>query len=574
MPYNTQESPAPQGLGNRLTEYGDREFTLYLRRSFAKSMGYSNEALSKPTIGVLNTFSELNNCHRGFRELAEAVKRGVWQAGGLPLEFPTISLGEVFQYPTSMMMRNLMSLDVEAMLNAQPLDAVVLMGGCDKTLPALLMGAASANIPAIVLAAGPMLTGSFQGERLGACTDCRRFWATYRRGEIDAETISRVEGNLAVTSGTCAVMGTASTMACLSEALGMMLPGSAAIPAVHADRLRVGEASGKQAVALAQAGLTPSRILTEAAFENALRVLLAIGGSTNGIIHLTAVAGRLGVRLDLAQLDALSESTPVLVDLKPSGEGYMEDFYRAGGLPVVLQELKPWLNLDAQTVTGETLGEWLGDDYDYPVWQTVIRPANDPLQAQGAMVALRGNLAPDGAIVKRSAASPHLLNKTGRAVVFTSLADMAARIDDPDLDVTPEDFLVLQNAGPVGGPGMPEAGYLPIPKKLRGVKDMVRISDARMSGTAFGTVVLHVSPEAAVGGPLGLVRQGDLIELSVDKRELNLLIDAATLEARRAAQPPSPGLPSRGYERLYHQSIQQAHLGADFDFLRHESLVG
>jgi dihydroxy-acid dehydratase len=562
----------PYGLATRLTEYGDREFAVYLRRSFAKSMGFSDEALDKPIVGILNTFSELNNCHRGFRELAEAVKRGVWQAGGLPLEFPTISLGEVFLYPTSMMARNLMSLDVEVMLKAQPLDAVVLMGGCDKTLPALLMGAASANIPAIALAAGPMLTGNFEGERLGACTDCRRFWAAYRRGEIDPATINQVEGKLTVTSGTCAVMGTASTMACLTEALGMMLPGGAAIPAVHADRLRCAEATGKQAVSLAQSGLTPDRIMTGAAFENAMRVLLAIGGSTNGIIHLTAIAGRMGLRLDLAQFDALSDSTPVLVDLKPSGEGYMEDFYMAGGLEVVLQELKPLLNLEAQTVTGQALAEWLAGDYRWPDWQSVIRPAHDPLQAQGALVALKGNLAPDGAILKRSAASPHLLNKTGRAVVFTSLSDMAARVDDPNLDVTPDDFLVLQNAGPLGGPGMPEAGYLPIPKKLAGVKDMVRISDARMSGTAFGTIVLHVSPEAAAGGPLGLVRHGDLIELSVDKRQLNLLVSDEELAARRAAQPPPDPLPPRGYERLYFQTIQQAHLGADFDFLRHELL--
>lgn len=560
------------GLANRLTEYGDAEAALYLRRSFAQSMGYSTEALAKPIVGILNTFSELNNCHRGFRELAEAVKRGVWQAGGLPLEFPTISLGEIFLYPTSMMARNLMAMDVEVMLKAQPLDAVVLMGGCDKTLPALLMGAASAGVPAITLAAGPMLTGNFQGERLGACTDCRRYWAMYRRGDIDRKTIDQVEGNLAVTSGTCAVMGTASTMACLIETLGMMLPGGAAIPAVHADRLRMGEASGKQAVALAETGLTPAQIMTEAAFENALRVLLAIGGSTNGIIHLTAIAGRLGIRLKLDQLDRLSETTPVLVDLKPSGQHYMEDFHRAGGMPVVLQELKPWLNLETLTVTGQTLADHLAGDYQWPAWQNVIRPANDPLQANGAIVVLNGNLAPDGAILKRSAASPELLNKTGRAVVFTSLADLAARIDEADLDVTPDDFLVLQNAGPIGGPGMPEAGYLPIPKKLKNVKDMVRISDARMSGTAFGTIVLHVSPEAAVGGPLSLVRHGDLIELSVDKRALNLLVDEAELERRRAEQPNPPAIPARGYERLYHQSIQQAHLGVDFDFLQHESL--
>ena len=561
------------GFANRLTEYGDREFALFLRRSFAQSMGYSSEALGKPIIGIVNTYSELNNCHRGLRELAEAVKRGVWQAGGLPLEFPVISLGEVFLSPSAMMMRNLMSMDVEVMLKAQPLDAVVLLGGCDKTLPALLMGACSANIPAITVAAGPMLTGSYHGERLGACTDCRRYWARYRRGEIDREQIEEAESQLAPTAGTCGVMGTASTMACVLEALGMMLPGGAAVPAVHAERLRHGEASGKLALQLAANHLTPSRLLTQASFENALRVLLAIGGSTNAIIHLTAIAGRLGIQLDLQTLDDLSESTPVLVDLKPTGDYYMEDFYRAGGLPVVLHEIKPLLHLDALTVTGQTLGEQLAaTPYTYPTWQSVIHPAAKPLMTNGALVVLRGNLAPDGAVLKRSAATPALFNATGRAVVFSSLADMSQRIDDPDLDVRPDDFLVLQNAGPVGGPGMPEAGYIPIPRKLTGVKDMVRISDARMSGTAFGTVVLHVSPEAAVGGTLGLVRSGDLIELSVDQRHLTLLVDEREVERRRAEQPPSPPPSGRGYEWLYRTHIQQAHLGADFDFLRHEAL--
>ncbi len=563
-----------QGFANRLTQYSDNAFSLYLRRSFARSMGYSDTALDKPIIGIINTYSELNNCHRGFRELAEAVKRGVWQAGGLPLEFPTISLGEVFLSPTSMMMRNLMSMDVEVMIKAQPLDAVVLMGGCDKTLPALLMGAASAGIPAIVVAAGPMLTGSYQGERLGACTDCRRYWGAYRRGEIDDATIHEVENNLAVTSGTCAVMGTASTMACLIETLGMMLPGGASIPAVHAERLRHAEETGRQAVDLAGSDRTPDKIMTPAAFANALRVLQALGGSTNGIIHLTAIAGRLGIRLDLAQLDAISDDTPVLVNLKPSGSAYMEDFYRAGGMPVVLQELKPVLDLDAQIITGQALGQILDVPYSFPQWQDVIRPFNQPYKTSGAQVVLRGNLAPDGAVLKRSAASPALLQKTGRAVVFTSLADLAARIDAPDLDVTPDDILVLQNAGPVGGPGMPEAGSFPIPAKLSGVKDMVRISDARMSGTAFGTIILHVSPEAAVGGALGLVRDGDLIEVDVAGRRLSLLVDDVVLAARRAEtaqQPPAP--PARGYEWLYQQHIQGAHLGCDFDFLRHERLL-
>jgi dihydroxy-acid dehydratase len=557
-----------QGLASRLTQYGDRDFSIYLRRSFAKSMGYSDDALDKPIVGIINTFSDLNNCHRGFKELVEAVKRGVWQAGGLPLEFPTISLGEVFLSPTSMMMRNLMSMDVEVMIKGQPIDAVVLMGGCDKTLPALLMGAASAGVPAIALAAGPMLTGGYEGERLGACTDCRRFWGAYRRGEIDSGQIQQIESNLAVTAGTCAVMGTASTMACLTEALGMMLPGGASVPAVHADRLRHGEATGRVAVELIGSDRTPDRIMTPAAFANALRVLQAIGGSTNAIIHLAAIAGRLGIDLTLDQLDAVSDATPVLVNLKPSGSAYMEDFHAAGGLQVVLQELKPYLHLDTLTVTGATLGDRLALPYAFPAWQDVIRPYDRPFKPQGAQVVLRGSLAPDGAVIKRSAASPELLKKTGRAVVFTSLPDLAARIDDPDLDVTPDDILVLQHAGPKGAPGMPEAGYFPLPRKLTGVRDMIRISDARMSGTAFGTIILHVAPEAAVGGPLGLVRDGDLIEVDVDRRALNLLVDPAELDRRRSAQPAPETPPLRGYEWLFREHVQQAHLGMDFDFLR------
>jgi dihydroxy-acid dehydratase len=557
-----------RGLSNRLTQYSDKAFSLYLRRSFARSMGYSDEALDKPIVGIINTYSELNNCHRGFPELVQAVKRGVWQAGGLPLEFPTISLGEVFLHPTSMMMRNLMAIDVEVMIKAQPLDAVVLLGGCDKTVPALLMGAASAGIPAIMVVAGPMLTGHYEGERLGACTDCRRYWAMYRRDEIDETAIRSVESSLAVTAGTCAVMGTASTMACLTEVLGMMLPGGASIPAVHADRLRHAEMAGKQAMRLIEQALTPDKIMTRAAFGNALRVLQAIGGSTNAIIHLTAIAGRLGISLELNQLDAISDSTPMLVNLKPAGSAYMEDFHRAGGMAVVLQELKSLLDLDCLTATGQPLGQSLDVPYIYPAWQDVIRPLNSPFKPQGAQVVLKGNLAPHGAIMKRAAASPGLLRKTGRAVVFTSLQDLAERIDQPDLDVTPDDILVLQNAGPLGGPGMPEAGNFPIPAKLKGVTDMIRISDARMSGTAYGTIILHVSPEAAAGGTLGLVRDGDRIEVDVEQRRLALLVDDATLTARRAEGKFIPPAAQRGYEWLFQRHIQQAHLGCDFDFLR------
>jgi len=556
------------GLARGLTNYGDRDFALYLRRSFARSMGYSSAALARPIIGLADSGSGFNNCHRHFPELLDAVRRGVHAAGGLPIDFPTISLGEVFLEPTSMLYRNLMSMDVEEMIRAQPMDAVVLVGGCDKTVPAQLMGAASAGVPAVQLVAGPMMAGRHHGERLGACTDCRRFWAKYRAGQIGKDEIDAIEGNLATTAGTCAVMGTASTMACLAETLGVALPGTAAIPAVHADRLRAAEATGETAVALARARLTPERILTPAAFENALRVLLAIGGSTNAIIHLTAVAGRLGVPIDLGTVNRLSDETPVLVDLKPSGQHYMEDFFAAGGLGAVLRELRDRLHLDCLTVTGETLGARL-DGEDAWVDRAVIRSVREPFQPVGGLVALFGSLAPGGAILKRSAADARLFESEGRAVVFDSLEDLAARIDDPALDVTPADFLVLKNAGPKGAPGMPEAGYLPIPTKLSraGVTDMVRISDARMSGTAFGTIVLHVTPEAAAGGPLGAVRSGDRVRLSVKERRIDVLVEPAEL-ARRAAQHGQPATPARGYRRLYAEHVLQADHGCDFDFLR------
>jgi dihydroxy-acid dehydratase len=564
----------PHGLSRNLTEYGDRDFAAFIRRTFALSSGLSREALAKPVIGIASTPSDLNTCHRGLPELVEAVKRGVWQAGGLPLEFPLLSLGEVYLHPTSMLYRNLLAMAVEEMLRAQPLDGAVLLGGCDKTVPALLMGAASAGLPAVLEVTGPMLAGRRHGERTGACTDCRRFWAQHRRGELAAEELESLESELAPTAGTCAVMGTASTMACLAEALGILLPGGASIPAVRAARLRHAEATGQAAVAAAAAGLTPERVLTRDAFHNALVACLAIGGSTNAVIHLTAIAGRLGIRLELEELDRLGRDTPLVTDLKPTGEGYMEDFDAAGGMPVVLSELRSRLCLEALTVSGRTLGETLPAPGPVPAWQRIIRPAADPIQPRESLIVLRGSLAPDGALLKRSAASPELLERTGRAVVFTSLADLAARIDRDDLDVAPDDFLVLQNAGPLGGPGMPEAGYLPIPRKLRGVKDMVRISDARMSGTAFGTVVLHVSPEAAAGGPLGLVRTGDRIQLSAARRKLELLVGGEELARRRSASRPETKHCARGYRKLYLSHVEQAHLGADFDFLRHESLQG
>jgi len=565
---------APHGLNVGLTNYGDPDFALYLRRSFARSMGYSQEMLARPVIGIADTRSGFNNCHRHFPELIDAVKRGVLAAGGLPLVFPTISLGEVFLSPTSLMFRNLMAMDTEEMIRAQPMDAVVLVGGCDKTVPAQLMGAISANRPAIGLVAGPMLTSRWQGERLGACTDCRRFWAKFRAGEVSAAEIGEIEGNLATTAGTCAVMGTASTMASLAEALGMILPGSAAIPAVHADRLRAAEATGRAAMQLAASRLTPDRIVTAQSVENTLRVLMAIGGSTNAVIHLTAIAGRAGIDIDLKHLNEISDSTPVLVDLKPTGPHYMEDLFAAGGIGAVLRELKPLLHLDCMTVAGETLGERLaaaGGPGDRQVDREVIRPLAEPLQPVGGLVALFGSLAPKGAIFKRSAADPRLFEKEGRAVVFTSLEDLSARIDDPDLDVTPDDFLVLQNAGPLSASGMPEAGYLPIPSKLAraGVKDMVRISDARMSGTAYGSIVLHVTPDSASGGPLAKVRNGDRIRLSVKERRIELLVAPEELARRKAAPAP---MPERGYARLYRREILQADRGCDFDFLRQHPL--
>ena len=554
-------------LNKGLTNYGDPEFASYLRRSFAKSMGYSGEMLKRPIVGIATSGSGFNNCHRLTPELVEAVSRGVLAAGGLPLQFPTISLGEVFLSPTSLVFRNLMSMDVEEMIRAQPMSAVVLIGGCDKTVPAQLMGAISAGVPAIQLVVGPMMTGRYKGERLGACTDCRRFWARFRSGDTTEAEIDEVENNLAVTAGTCAVMGTASTMACISETLGMTLPDSAAAPAVHADRLRIAEATGTEAMRLTHAGLAPGAIITREAIENAARMLLAIGGSTNGVIHLSAIAGRVGLQLDLRALNAFSESTPVLVNLKPTGEHYMEDFHAAGGVGAVLQELEPLLHLECRSVTGETLGDRLRNRRRF-VDRSVVRPLADPFRATGGLIALFGNIAPNGCVLKRGAADERLFEHVGRAVVFSDLDDLSNRIDDPALDVTPDDVLVLQHAGSIGA-GMPEAGYLPIPAKLAraGVKDMLRISDARMSGTAFGTVVLHISPESAIGGPLGLVRSGDRIRLSVKEQRLEVLLSDSELAARRPGVQPS-SVPPRGYARLYAQSVLGPELGCDFDFLR------
>ena len=559
------------GLSKGLTNYGDQDFSLYLRNSFAASMGYSKEVLRKPIVGIANSYSGFNNCHRHFPELLEAVKRGVLLGEGLPIEFPTISLGEVFLNPTSLKFRNLMSMDVEEMIRAQPMDAVVLMGGCDKTVPAQLMGAASVNLPAVQLVGGPMMTSRYGEERLGACTDCRRFWAKYRSGDVSKDQIDDIEGRLATTAGSCAVMGTASTMACVAETLGMTIPGTAAIPAVHADRLRAAEASGSAAARMVEKPILPSEIITEKSVENAIRVLLALSGSTNAIVHLTAVAGRLGINVSLERLNELSDTTPVLVNLKPMGSHYMEDFFFAGGMGAVLRELRPLLHLDTISVTGETLDDRLETDDGY-IDTRVIARAQEPLEPEGGLIALFGNLAPNGAIFKRAAADKNLFEAEGRAVVFSSLEDLAARVDDPDLDISSDDFMVLQNAGPKSDSGMPEAGYLPIPKKLSklGVKDMVRISDARMSGTAFGTIVLHVSPEAAIGGPLSLVRNGDRIRISVSNKRIDLLVDEKELNKRRSEWVSDLEEPEnlRGYNKLYATEVTQAEQGCDFEFLR------
>ncbi len=561
---------AARGIARGLTHYGDPDFSLFIRGAYARGAGLTADDLARPIIGIAQTYSEFNPCHRHFREVADAVKRGVLQAGGLPLEFPTISLGEIYLSPTSMLFRNLMAMDTEEMILSQPMDGVVLLGGCDKTLPAQLMGAASADRPAIVVTAGPMLTGRYDGARLGACTDCRRFWSEHRAGALDAAGLEAIQGELFPSTGTCMVMGTASTMAALTEALGMTLPGMAAVPAPLSRRLRLAEAAGRRIVAMVREDLRPSVILTRAAFQNALRVLMAIGGSTNAVVHLPAIAGRMGLSLDLDDFDRAARSTPLVVNTRPSGDYHMEDLSEAGGIPAVMKVLEPLLDLETRTVTGQTLRAALAQVPPPGTWQDVIKPLDRPLSSEGGLAILRGTLAPEGAVLKVSAASPALLRHRGRACVFHDLADLTARVDDPALQVTAESLLVLQNAGPVGGPGMPEAGSLPIPKKLlaAGVRDMVRISDARMSGTAGGTVVLHVAPEAAIGGPLALVRDGDEIILDAPARRLDLLVPEPELALRRAAwRPPARSL-RRGYRRLFIEHVLQAPEGCDFDFLR------
>jgi len=558
------------GLRQGLTSYGDAGFSLFLRKAFIKAMGYSDGALGRPIVGITNTYSDFNPCHGNVPQLIEAVKRGVMLAGAMPMVFPTISIHESFAYPTSMFLRNLMAMDTEEMIRALPVDAVVLIGGCDKTTPAQVMGAVSADRPAIALPVGPMLVGHFKGEALGACTDCRRLWGEFRGGRISESDIEVANERLVPSIGTCGVMGTASTIACMMEAMGLALPGSATIPATHADRVRIAEATGKRAAEMTKSGPKPSEILTRDAFRNAIVMLQAIGGSTNGVVHLSAIAGRTAHPIALEEFDEIGRRTPVLVDLKPSGDHYMEHFHQAGGVPRLMQELKDLLALDAKHVMGGTLGEAIRVFEEVP-GQNVIKSRQAPLKAEGGLAVLRGNLAPRGAVIKQAAASAKLMRHEGRAVVFDSVEDMVRRIDDPALDVNEDDVLVLRNAGPIGAPGMPEAGYLPIPKKIaqKGVKDMVRISDARMSGTAFGTIVLHIAPEAAAGGPLALVKNGDRIRLDVAARNIELLVDEVELKKRVAEwkAPPVAQEAQRGYARLYREHVQQADQGCDFDFL-------
>jgi len=578
------------GLRQGLTSYGDGHFSLFLRKAFIKAAGYGDDALSKPVIGIINTFSGFNPCHANVPQLIEAAKRGVMLHGGLPIEFPTISLHESFASPTSMYLRNLMSMDTEEMIRAQPVDACIMIGGCDKTVPAQLMGAISANKPVLPLVTGPMMPGSYEGRRLGACTDCRNNWAAYRAAEIDIEEISGVNEELAPTSGTCGVMGTASTMACMTAALGMMPLRGASAAAVSSTRLRIAEETGANAVAIALSKRRPQDVLTRESFLNAIIVLQAIGGSTNAIVHLMAIINRhpaVAGTITLSTFDEIGRTTPLLVDLKPSGENYMTDFHNAGGMLALLHTLKPLLHLSAPVLTGGTLGDLLEKTPFRPFQFStqVIRPLSNPLYPSCSLVVLHGNLATNGAVLKASASkSRSLLSHRGKAFVFQNTADMAKRIDDPDLPVTEDSVLVLKSIGPIGNPGMPEAGVIPIPRKLgqKGVKDMLRLSDGRMSGTAGGTIVLHISPESAVvDSVFGVVEDGDVIVCDIEKRVLSLDVEEDEIRRRTQARKekaesnkdmaPADGEPGRarkrGYRALYERHVNQAELGADFDFL-------
>ena len=561
-----------QGDGRRSAQWLERrDLDGFLHRAWLKSTGVGDDTFrGRPLIGICNSWSELVNCNVHLRGLAEAVKRGVLQAGGFPREFPVMSLGESLMKPTTMLYRNLMAMDVEESIRSYPLDGVVLLTGCDKTNPASILGACSANIPTIVVTGGPMLNGHWRGNELGSCSDCWHYHEELRSGRISESEFAEIENSMSRSNGHCMTMGTASTMACMTEALGLTLPGGAAIPAVDSRRAQLAEAAGRQIVALVEQDIRPADILTGAAFENAIRALHAISGSTNAVIHLIAYAGRLGIDLPLALFDDLCATTPRLVNLKPAGSHLMEDFYYAGGLPAVLDQLRDLLDLDARTVTGHTIGENLDQAATEIIDERVIRPRAKPLDRGGSLVVLRGNLCPDGAVMKISAAERRLLDHEGRAVVFEDIHDLAARIDDPELDVDADSVMVLRNAGPVGAPGMPEWGQLPIPDKLlrQGVTDLVRISDARMSGTSYGAVVLHVAPESAVGGPLALAQTGDRIRLDVEARTLDMLVDGGELERRRDGWTPPPRKDQRGYRQLYEDHVLQANEGCDLDFLR------
>jgi dihydroxy-acid dehydratase len=554
--------------------YGANDMRSFGHRSRTKQMGFSAEDYAgKPVIAILNTWSDINPCHQHFRERAQAVKRGVLQAGGFPLEMPAMALGEVFMKPSTMMYRNLLAMEAEELLRANPIDGVVLMGGCDKTVPALIMGAVSMNLPAVFMPAGPMLRGHWQGKQLGSGSDVWKYWAELRAGNIDQEDWRGIEDGIARSAGTCMTMGTASTMAAVTEALGLSLPGASSIPAVDSSHERMAAASGRRIVELVWQDVRPRDILTRTAFDNAITTLMAIGGSTNALIHLVAMAGRAGIALPLEHFDAISRKTPLLANIRPSGQYLMEDFFYAGALPALLRQLGSLLALDAMTVSGKSLGENVAGAEIYN--DDVIRSPNRALQPEGGLAVLKGNLAPNGAVIKPSAMEQRLLKHRGPAVVFADYNDLNKRIDDPALEVTAESVLVLQNGGPQGAPGMPEWGQLPIPKKLlaQGVRDMVRISDARMSGTSYGACVLHVSPESYIGGPLALVRSGDVIELDVPGRRLDVAVAADEFARRRAAWTPPPPRFQRSYGALFDRHVGQAETGCDFDFLAGDAAV-
>ncbi len=551
--------------------FNGKEYYNFSRRANIRALGISRQAFhGKPVVGICNSFSELNNCNAHLRIVADAVKRGVWAAGGFPLEFPVISLGEQYMKPTTMLFRNLMAMDVEESVRANPVDGVVMLCGCDKTTPAMLMGAASANVPSLIFTGGPSLSGNYKGKVIGQGTDGRKIFDLFRTGKVSPEELEEIEGCMVRSSGHCTVMGTASTMAVIAEALGMSLPGSAAIPAPDSRRLALAEMAGRRMVEMIEEGLTPSRIMTKQAFENAIAVDMAIGGSTNAVVHLLAIAGRTPHKLVLQDFDDISRRTPFLVNVRPSGEHMMEDFFYAGGVPAVMRELLPNLHGDALTVNGKTIAENVADAPNHN--HDVIRLASNPIYAEGGTVILRGNLSPNGAVFKQTAASPHLCSHTGPAFVFESYQDMHDSIDSMDLPVDANTVLVMKGGGPHGAPGFPEWGHIPMPKVLleQGVSDCVRISDARMSGTSFGTVVLHVSPESGIGGPLAIVQTGDLITLDVSTRRLHLHVSDDEIAARLSNWKPAPPHYTRGYGKLFLNHVTQAHLGCDFDFLQAE----